>query len=246
MRPQLTVAARLPAAFLLVLALAACSPASGNPSSGSPTGSTATGSEAPSATASSESSSAPTGASSSDVPTGCLGLEEAECLGVREIALSRLPAGSPEVAYVRVGPFGCADGGSCAPTLAERPEGSVMVEFVDGSTPVRVSIKAVGDAIQAAIDPEVFTVLVPPSSPAVGSAVVETELGHCGVGSGIDVDGSYWNPIGLVDSDHNDFINSAPATFTLLTPNTARLETRDGLTLELVRHPGSKHLELCA
>jgi hypothetical protein len=184
-------------------------------------------------------------AAAADVPTGCLGLDRNPCLGVRDVALSQLRPGSAEVAYVRVGGFGCSTDTACPPDLASRPEGQVVIEFVDGSLPLVVGIRAADARIEATVEAETFFVLVRPESGPVGGPIVATELGHCGVGSGIDVDGSFWNPVGVVDADHADYINAAPATFRLVTPGTAALETGGGLRLDLVRHPGPKQLELC-
>jgi len=245
-----------PAAVVLPILIAAiaviggaCSASPGQAPSFNPASSVSPASSAGPASATPSESPSPATAAppsvSADVPTGCLGLEPNECLGVREIALSRLPSGSGEVAYVRVGRFGCLVDGPCAANLAERPEGAVVIEFVDGASPVVVSIRTVGDAVQASVEPETFFVLVQPQSAAVAGPATQTELGHCGVGSGIDVDGSFWNPVGIVEADHGDYLNAAPATFTLLTETTARLETANGMRLDLVRHPGPKQLELC-
>jgi hypothetical protein len=59
------------------------------------------------------------------------------------------------------------------------------------------------------------------------------------------VDGAFWDPVGLVDADHTDAINSAEAVFTLTSSQTATLRTRGGLSLDLIRHDGAKHLPGC-
>ena len=248
MRVPPTARAR-PAGVLVLFAVlvAACGGSIASPRPTHPLASTSPAQESSSPSVSPIVSEAapPAPAAAADAPTGCLGLDENQCLGVREVALSKLRPGSPEVAYVRVGRFGCLTDTTCPADLAARPEGQVVVEFVDGSPPVVVSIRAADATIEANVEGETFFVLVRPESSPVGGPIVATELGHCGVGSGIDVDGSFWNPVGVVDADHGDYINAAPATFRLVTPLTATLETVAGLRLDLVRHPGPKQLELC-
>jgi hypothetical protein len=92
---------------------------------------------------------------------------------------------------------------------------------------------------------EIFRVEVRPSSPRLAAQVTPFDLGHCGIWSGIDVDGSFWNPVGAVNANHPDLVNSARGTFTLTSPNSATLRTQDGFALQLVRHEGPKFLPGC-
>jgi hypothetical protein len=86
---------------------------------------------------------------------------------------------------------------------------------------------------------------VTPRSPRVTAPTTAFALGHCGLGSGIDVDGSFWDPVGQIDPDALDLVNSANARFTLNSPDTAILVTEGGAVLQLVRHAGSKYFFLC-
>ena len=63
--------------------------------------------------------------------------------------------------------------------------------------------------------------------------------------SGVDVDGSWWDPVGFVDIDHGDAINAASGTFTPVDANHARFTTDDGFSVYLVRRFGNKHLPMC-
>jgi hypothetical protein len=83
----------------------------------------------------------------------------------------------------------------------------------------------------------------PASGPAPG-AEVAIELGHCGLASGIDVDGSFWNPIGIIP-EHPDAINAARATFTLAASGLATIRTEGGLVVQLARNAGPKHFPAC-
>ena len=54
-----------------------------------------------------------------------------------------------------------------------------------------------------------FGIAVAPSSTAgqLATDPIPYSLGHCGLMSGVDVDGSWWDPVGFVDIDHSDAIN---------------------------------------
>jgi hypothetical protein len=148
------------------------------------------------------------------------------------------------VSYVQVGPFHCrAD--PCPRSLATRPSGQVTVEFGDGSQPtvLDVTVRAGEPAVKVAA--ESLLIEVRPQSNPISADAIPYELGHCGLYSGIDVDGSFWDPVGEVDPSHSDLINAAQAQFVMTSPTTARLTTEGGLTLELVRHAGPKYLPGC-
>ena len=69
---------------------------------------------------------------------------------------------------------------------------------------------------------------VPPSSTAgqLAGGPIPYSLGHCGLMSGVDVDGSWWDPVGFVDIDHPDAINAADGTFTPHDTNHATFTSR--------------------
>jgi len=79
------------------------------------------------------------------------------------------------------------------------------------------------------------------------------ELGHCGLVSPIDFDGSLWNPIAgddgaggpLTDDHQAELINATRVALTLIEPDVVRLETPLGAVLTLVRHPGARPYSLC-
>jgi hypothetical protein len=85
---------------------------------------------------------------------------------------------------------------------------------------------------------------VPSSAPMVGQSA-RYELGHCGIWSGIDVDGTFWDPVGSIDAAGIDLINAAAGTFTLQSRTNAVFRTNGGLVLQLVRHAGPKYLPGC-
>jgi len=116
-----------------------------------------------------------------------------------------------------------------------------------GAEPRVVSVKLVEGTVVDVTPTDVSNSSVPvdPSSPRLTANLVPFELGHCGIWSGIDVDSSFWDPVGSVNEAHPDLINSADATFLLTSTTTATLRTSGGLTLQLVRHQGPKFLPGC-
>jgi hypothetical protein len=84
-----------------------------------------------------------------------------------------------------------------------------------------------------------------PISPT--GAVVGTDYGydmpHCGINSPIDVDGSFWDAVG-VPPDSVDF-DGQPGTFRLVSPTEATFTASDGKILQLVRHSGAKEFRFC-
>jgi hypothetical protein len=212
--------ARVLALVVLGVIAAACSSAGGSPA--------ATAGEDPS------------------IPIVCLGLEEPDCTRAFDFAAGGL-APDDQVVYAEVGPFGCPNEPNCPSTLAFRPSGQVVFERSNGE-PVLISISAAADDGTMATSPgDFFGVAIAPTSTAgqLSGEPIPYNLGHCGLGSGIDVDGSWWDPVGFVDIDHPDAINAANGTFTANDPNHATYTTDGGFTVNLVRRLGEKHLQLC-
>jgi hypothetical protein len=176
--------------------------------------------------------------------TACLGLDQADCKLALDAATARLAPDHPPLRYVQVGPFSCRVAEGCPPTLAARPEGDVAIEFTL-APPVQVHVNAAADGTIEATVTEATTFPVEPSSAAGGPGPIPYTLGHCGLWSGIDVDGSFWDPVGPVDADHSDAINSAEGTFTFLAPDRATFVSAGGLVVQLVRHIGPKGLPGC-
>jgi hypothetical protein len=84
---------------------------------------------------------------------------------------------------------------------------------------------------------------ISPTGAAVGVAYAY-ETPHCGINSPIDVDGSFWDAVG-VPPDSVDF-DGWPGSFRLDTPTEATFTASDGRVLHLVRHSGAKEFRLCA
>jgi hypothetical protein len=183
------------------------------------------------------------GAGAGSVPIACYGLGEADCRRVGAHVATLLPAGSPSVGYVQVGPFGCAVAQPCPTTLAARPEGDVVVEFAGGATAFHVKVD--GDRLDAQPQEAFGVQLAPTTRPPLPAAAQPFTLGHCGLWSGIDLGGSWWDPVGFVDADHPDTINAASGTLVLVGPDRALFTSNGGLIVELMRRDGEKFLPLC-
>ena len=92
----------------------------------------------------------------------------------------------------------------------------------------------------------------PPGELAIGVARDFT-IGHCGLISPIDIDGSLWDPIAghdgnggpLSDVQLGELINGTPTIVTLTAPNTAELRTPNGAVITLQRHDGPRAYFLC-
>ena len=189
-------------------------------------------------------SAAPSGIDLSSVPAACVGLAADDCRRV-VAQLSTIVPASSAVTYIQVGPFGCANGEGCAPSLADRPQGDITLEAGVGALSYHVT--ASGGGAELTIErQDAFGVLLGPESQApVTAGARPFTLGHCGLWSGIDAGGSWWDPVGAVDGDHPDAINAADGTLTILDPDHASFTSQGGLTVQLVRHQGDKYLPLC-
>lgn len=189
-------------------------------------------------------SSAPTVIDLSAIPTACVNLGPDDCRRVVAQTAALVPEGSA-VTYIQVGPFGCAAGQGCAASLAERPQGDVTLEAGAGALSYHVTV--VGNGAELQLDrQDAFGVLLGPrSQPPVTAGARPFSLGHCGLWSGVDVGGSWWDPVGQVDGDHPDAINAAEGSLTIIDPDHATFTSRGGLTVQLQRHQGDKYLPLC-
>ena len=86
-------------------------------------------------------SAGPTGSDLTTVPTACIGLGADDCRRVVAQVATIMPPGSA-VTYIQVGPFGCAAGAGCAPSLAERPQGDVTLEAGVGALSYHVTVSS--------------------------------------------------------------------------------------------------------
>jgi hypothetical protein len=180
------------------------------------------------------------------VPTACIELSAEDCERARSEAATALVEGDQGPVYVQVGPFGCVAGDRCPTTLAARPEGDVWIEFAGGLA-VSVHLRFAPDGTaDVRRDEAIGIALEPTSARGVAPGPNPYTLGHCGIFSGIDLDGSWWDPVGPVSFASGEAINATTGTVALTDPAHATFVAPGGLSLRLQRHPGMKFLPLCS
>lgn len=242
-RPGTTWLALLLIGILAAAVACEADPAPSDPGTGGPA--SAAPSTEPSNEPSPEPSDLPSAPAWAQAPTACFGLAAEDCARARALAGTELRPTDRPVRYIHVGPFGCATGERCAGSLALRPEGDVLFEFDDGSATM-VHLKVAVDGAFEATRGEAFGVVVAPTSPPVAmSGPAEFALGHCGLWSGIDFDGSWWDPVGPIGFDSGEAINATAGVIVLLDPDHATFSSPGGLVVQLLRRPGERWLPFC-
>jgi len=150
------------------------------------------------------------------------------------------------VAAAQVMAYGC-ESPPCAPGVLARGQGQVQIEYAGGGGLITWQLQLAGGGGLAFLAPSELPGgdgFMPSSGR--GAPVAQLSLGHCGLFSPIDFDGSFWDPIGAVDGDAPEAINSASGTIRLLTPVDAEFRAPSGFTLRLRRHQGAKTFQGCA
>lgn len=84
---------------------------------------------------------------------------------------------------------------------------------------------------------------ISPSGATVG-ITYGYDMPHCGINSPIDVDGSFWDAVGIAP-DSVDF-DGQTGTFRLASHDAAEFIRSDARVLNLVRHDGPKEFRLCS
>jgi hypothetical protein len=175
------------------------------------------------------------------IPTGT-----GECKRVGDAAVARLDVPGT-VLYVQVQAYGCEAAGPCPPGFGARRRGDVTIELGEPAGLRRFPV-LIDDAgqIQIGQGEEVPSALIDPASEQSRRLENPSSLGHCGIYSPIDVDGSLWDPIADIDGDRPEAINAAAGTILILAPRAGRFVTASGFRVDLVRRPGAKSYSLCA
>jgi hypothetical protein len=119
------------------------------------------------------------------------------------------------------------------------------VHFVDLGNPFVVRFRNGIERLEPEVQEDEFATVRASSEPAPKGVPFPFALGHCGLGSPIDVDGSLWVPVGFVP-EHSDVINAADGFLTILTATDARLRTNGGLDLALWRAGDALNVRICA
>jgi hypothetical protein len=113
-------------------------------------------------------------------------------------------------------------------------------------------------AAVTAIGPGITTVSVEPASTddlSIGEAI-DLALGHCGLWSPLDLDGSLWQPNGGVtptggpiaeddDATIGELINATPGVFVIVADDIAHWTSATGTIIAFERAPGAVSFPLC-
>jgi hypothetical protein len=83
---------------------------------------------------------------------------------------------------------------------------------------------------------------ISPTGAAIG-VPYSYDMPHCGIGSAIDVDGSFWDPLDP-PADITGF-DGVPGSFELSSNERATFTTLTGAMLQLARHTGAKEFRTC-
>ena len=151
----------------------------------------------------------------------CWSVPAADCERVAAEALARRPVGRPPVAVVEV------------------REGLIDLEYADGGGRDMVPYSVAGDGrLEFTPWTGLFPGSVRPRSGPAPGPIVPFTLGHCGLSSPIDIDGSFWDAYGQIDPN-DAFINASDGQFRRLGADEAEFVV-PGARVSLRRHVGSK------
>jgi len=174
----------------------------------------------------------------------CLSVALDQCLAIAEAASKALPAQST-VTYTEVGPRFC-DSTLCSDPLVPGDELTAIAQLADGP-PRLVTVAAADTGFVATDVAEAGLIELKPSSRRAGGfGPFPFALQHCGLGSPIDFDGSFWDPVGTIDMEAPEASNAIDGTLVLTSSEGAHFSTATGFELDLVRHVGSKSYPGCA
>jgi hypothetical protein len=174
----------------------------------------------------------------------CLSVPQPECETIAAAVARRFDAPGDIVA-IEIQAFPC-EGVGCPAGFLARSRGEAVVELVSPARIESLSIAVTGGAMTfgPAVDETVATLVA--RSAHAGRGVLRFTLGHCGLLSPIDVDGSLWDPIGQIDGDAAEAINVSAGSILLLAPRAARFVADPTFSADLVRRDGRKSYRLCA
>lgn len=120
---------------------------------------------------------------------------------------------------------------------------------------LQATLRPLPEDLSGVPQPGFSTTLQPHSEPGTvpPGAEVGIHLGHCGLSSPIDLDGSLWDPIAgddgqggpLTGGQRGELINATLVTLMMLEPDRAQLQTPLGALITLVRHHGARAYNIC-
>jgi len=143
--------------------------------------------------------------------------------------------------------------GGCAtdPGQTEPPLESVSFENVPISD--AREMPPGGPFVEGRLGPTGGTIFDPSSAPLVDAVVYRFSLGHCGLHSPVDLDGSFWDPLDGVGPNgqplaletDSEMINATAGVIVVI-EDEARFRTESGSVIRFARHDGEKEFPGCA
>jgi len=113
-------------------------------------------------------------------------------------------------------------------------------------------LPATGDFVVARPGPNGGSLLDPLSGPIDEAVAYRLSLGHCGLLSPIDVDGSFWDPLdgtgpsgAELDLDSDGEMINATGGVIVVIGDEMRFRTDSGSVVRFERHPGEKEYPGC-
>ena len=127
---------------------------------------------------------------------------------------------------------------ACSPGSMPTPSASPWA----GSVPTPAPDQVVAQPVVARSANSITLLPISPKGAAIDVSYAY-DMPHCGLGSPIDVDGSFWDAA-VLPLDPVQF-DGRPGGFRLTSPTEAVFRALDGSELRLVRHTGAKEFLLC-
>jgi hypothetical protein len=139
---------------------------------------------------------------------------------------------------------------ACASTPSPTPGGDPTTPPLRAVLPLPAELAGIPQAGDTSVE------LAPHSPDGELELGVERDfaLGHCGLSSPVDLDGSLWDPIGgdngaggeLNEPQRSELINATPTVIVLISDDRLEMLTPLGAVITFARHDGPRAYFLCA
>lgn len=183
----------------------------------------------------------PAPASPAGPAVACVDLDESQCRVVLDGLGAHLQSGGT-AAHVVISQRFCD--GPCPGAETGTWLSHVFVQFVDAREPAFFATTVDGGGMHWEVIPT-FTVHLAARSPRLVRSSTTISLKICGLGGPIDVDGSFWDPVGVIAASILDDVDRTSVTFTLTSIGRAELSFGGTTLMRLVRHAGPIDVTPC-
>ena len=141
---------------------------------------------------------------------------------------------------------------ACAPGGDPTDSAPESIRFEDIPIDEATEMPAGGPFEEGRIGPNGLTIFDPSSAPLEEAIVYRFSLGHCGLHSPVDVDGSFWDAIeGIgpngrpLDLETDGEMINATSGVIVVIGDEARFRTDTGSVIRFARHEGEKEFPGC-